>query len=487
MNRFLTARLVLALTSLLSTIVASAAKPPSDQTARPEPVEGSRLNVLMIAIDDLNDWVGYLDGHPEVLTPNLDRLAERGRNFTNAHCSVPVCSASRVSVMSGVAATTHGSYELGPSYQELPALTDVPTIQRYFKDNGYLTLAGGKVLHGQGFTDRLASDIDRPLDHGLRSARPKEPINSPSKSWDYGPFPEDKAEQIDYQLAGAAASVLGEEFDQPFFMSVGFRLPHVPLFVPEEYFDRYDPEKITLPNNPLSDLDDLPPNFTSINEYAVAPTHAEVLERGAQRDMTQAYLACITFVDECVGIVLDALDQSPHKDNTIIVLWSDHGFHLGEKQHWAKRTLWEESTRVPLLIAGPGIAPGEPCREPASLLDIYPTLVELCDLPDNPHLEGLSLTPQLADPAAARDQPAITSAYYGNHAIRTRNWRYIRYEDGAEELYDHRSDPDEFHNLADDPAHEAIIEQLSRSLPKEAAPEFKETSERLKGQRGAKK
>jgi arylsulfatase A-like enzyme len=257
--------------------------------------------------------------------------------------------------------------------------------------------------------------------------------------------------------------------------------------VPEEYFDRYDPEKITLPNNPPSDLDDLPPNFTSIYEYAVAPTHAEVLERGAQRDMTQAYLACITFVDECVGIVLDALDQSPHKDNTIIVLWSDHGFHLGEKQHWAKRTLWEESTRVPLLIAGPGIAPGEPCREPASLLDIYPTLVELCDLPDNPHLEGLSLTPQLDDPAAARDQPAITSAYYGNHAIRTRNWRYIRYEDGAEELYDHRSDPDEFHNLANDPAHEAIIEQLSRSLPKEAAPEFKETSERLKGQRGAKK
>jgi arylsulfatase A-like enzyme len=179
-----------------------------------------------------------------------------------------------------------------------------------------------------------------------------------------------------------------------------------------------------------------------------------------------------------VGIVLDALKSSPHAGNTLIVLWSDHGFHLGEKQHWAKRTLWEESTRVPLLIAGPGIQPGKPCKQPASLLDLYPTLVGLCQLPKPPHLEGLSLIPQLRDPSKPRTQPAITSSYFGNHSIRSRNWRLISYEDGAKELYDHQTDPDEFHNLAKDPKHQKIIKELSQWLPKNTAPEFKAKSER---------
>jgi arylsulfatase A-like enzyme len=159
-------------------------------------------------------------------------------------------------------------------------------------------------------------------------------------------------------------------------------------------------------------------------------------------------------------------------------LWSDHGFHLGEKQHWAKRTLWEESTRVPLLFAGLGIKPKKACREPASLIDIYPTLIELCKLPENSRLEGISLVPQLKDPTTLRDRPAITSSYFGNHSIRSRHWRWIVYEDGAEELYDHRQDPDEFHNLANDPSHKPIRDRLARWLPKTAAPEFKAKSER---------
>ena len=182
--------------------------------------------------------------------------------------------------------------------------------------------------------------------------------------------------------------------------------------------------------------------------------------------------------DHCVGIVLDALKSSPHADNTLIVLWSDHGFHLGEKQHWAKRTLWEESTRVPLLIAGPGIQPDAPCKEPASLIDLYPTLAELCGLPRAKHLEGVSLVPQLRNPKKARRQPAITSSYFGNHAIRSRDWRLIVYQDGAKELYDHRNDPDEFRNLAHDPAHQATLKELAQWLPKNAAPEFKAKSER---------
>ena len=435
----------------------------------------------MISIDDLNDWTGFLGGHPQALTPHMDRLAKQGRVFANAHCAIPVCSSSRVSVMSGVAATTHGSYELGPAYEELPALKDVSTIQRHFKDDGYYTMVGGKVLH-HGFRGRLASDVDRSLGRE-KGARPKEMMNLPagwSRAWDWGAYPENDAEMADFQLAENAAKALRENFDKPFFMSVGFFRPHVPLYVPPKWFDLYDAERLGLPDNPISDLEDLPKNFLSINDYAVAPKHVEVLEHRKQRGMTQAYLASISFVDHCVGVVLDALDSGPHADNTVVVLWSDHGFHLGEKQHWAKRTLWEESTRVPLLIAGPGIKPGEACPEPASLIDIFPTLVEFCQASENPHLEGVSLVPQLEDPATPRDQPAITSAYYGNHSIRTRDWRLIAYEDGAKELYDHRVDQDEFHNLAGDPAHQGIIEELSQWVPQKGAPEFKEVSERDK-------
>jgi len=436
-------------------------------------------NVLMISIDDLNDWVGFLGGHPEVLTPHMDAMAARGRNFTNAHCSVPVCSASRVSTMSGVAATTHGSYELGPNYVDLPALTEVPTMHRYFKDHGYLTMSGGKVLH-HGFTGRLGEDLDRSLGRD-KSPRPKQPMGRPgnwSGAWDWGAYPESDEEMGEYKLAHKAAAALGEDFEQPFFISVGFFRPHVPLHVPPRWFELYDSEKLTLAPSPESDLADLPPNFLGINDYAVAPTHAEVVKDRKQRGMTHAYLASISFVDHCVGIVLSALKESEHANNTIVVLWSDHGFHLGEKHHWAKRTLWEESTRVPLLFAGPGIAPGKTCAEPASLLDIYPTMVELCDLPDNPQLEGISLAPQLADPTTRRDQPAITSSYFGNHSIRSRDWRLIVYQNGAKELYDHRTDPDEYENLANQPQHGNIIEELSQWLPKNAAPEFKQTSER---------
>ena len=446
--------------------------------------DSKQSNVLFIAIDDLNDWVGFMGGHPQARTPHMDALAKQGRNFLNAHCAVPVCSASRASVMSGVAATTHGSYELGPRYEQLPALKERPTLQRYFKNHGYTTISGGKMLH-HNFNGRLAGDIDRSLGR-KRSPRPRKPMSRPanwSGAWDWGAYPASDAEMADIQLAQNAAKALKEGFDKPFFMSVGFFRPHVPLFVPPKWFALYDADKIALPKIPKNDLDDLPKNFLRINDYAVAPTHAEVVSGGKQRSLTHAYLASVSFVDHCVGIVLDALKSSPHADNTLIVLWSDHGFHLGEKQHWAKRTLWEESTRVPLLIAGPGIRSGQPCKEPASLIDLYPTLVELCNLPKAKHLEGVSLVPQLRDPAKARRQPAITSSYFGNHSIRSRDWRLIVYENGAKELYDHRNDPDEFRNLANDPAHKATVDELTKWLPKNAAPEFKAKSERARARR----
>lgn len=449
-----------------------------------QPAEERHPNVLMICIDDLNDWTGFLGGHPQVKTPHMDALARRSRVFTNAHCAVPVCSASRVSILSGVAATTHGSYEIGPKYQDLPALRNVPTLHAFFKQNGYRTITGGKVLH-HGFSGRLASDIDQDLGR-KKSPRPKKALNRPahwSGAWDWGAHPETEAQMSDYQLAESAAELLAEGFDRPFLMSVGFFRPHVPLYVPPKWFELYDEQRLSLPDSPLSDLDDLPDNFLSINNYAVAPTHAEVLKHSRQRSLTRAYLASISFVDHCVGVVTKALQQSRHADNTIVVLWSDHGFHLAEKQHWAKRTLWEESTRVPLLIAGPGIGCGSDCREPVSLLDVFPTLVDLCDLPANPHLEGVSLLPQLKDSTAARRYPAITSSYFGNHSIRTKNWRLIVYEDGAQELYDHRTDSDEFNNLADDPAHTAIRDELMQWVPSNPVPEVKTRSERKRERR----
>lgn len=434
----------------------------------------ARPNVLMISIDDLNDWTGYLGGHPQVQTPHLDRLSKRGRNFANAHCAVPVCSPSRVSVMSGVSAATHGSYELGPAYETIPALENVPCLQEYFQSQGYITLAGGKVLH-HGFRGRLAKAIDRELHKRKGGPRPKKQMNWPGGAWDWGAFPDSDGEMYDHQLAENAADALGEEFEKPFFMSVGLFRPHVPMFVPQKWFDLYDRDSLVLPDNPLSDLEDVPPNFVGLKQ--IAPSHADVVKHDVWRGMVHAYLASTSFVDACVGIVLDGLEQGPHKDNTIVVLWSDHGFHLGEKQHWAKRTLWEESTRVPFLISGPGIEPGEACQEPVSLLDIYPTLVDLCDLPEVDHAEGLSLRPQLGDPGARRERPAVISSYFGNHAVRSRDWRYIQYADGAEELYDHRTDPDEYTNLAGNPDHEEVKRELQKWIPKNAAPELKPVSE----------
>ena len=436
-------------------------------------------NVVMISIDDLNDWAGFLGGHPDVSTPNMDSLASRARSFTNAHCAVPVCSPSRISVMSGTTPTTHGSYELGPRYEELPALHDVPTIQRYFKDHGYYTLAGGKVLH-HGFTGRLSEAIDQSLGR-KKSPRPRKAMNRPSSwsgAWDWGQYPDEDTQMADCKLAQNAANFLNSEFKNPFFLSVGFFRPHVPLFVPPCWFEKYDIESIHLPNIPSWDLDDVPKNFLNMNSYALAPTHAEVLKCGKQRELTQAYLASISFVDACVGLVVDALQASQHAKNTYVVLWSDHGFHLGEKNHWAKRTLWEESTRVPLLISGPEISPDVPCKQSVSLIDIYPTLVDLCGLPRNTNLEGLSLVPQLEDPRTVSEKPAITSSYFGNHAIRSRDWRLILYENGEEELYDHRNDPEEFQNLADNPQYETIKNSLRRWLPEQTAAEFKKKSER---------
>lgn len=427
----------------------------------------ARPNIVFIAIDDLNDWIGALGGHPDVKTPHIDALARRGMLFTNAHCQVPVCMASRVSVMSGKLASTTGSYEFNAEFHENPALANDVPIPLHFKRHGYRTLGGGKLLHS-GFQGRLAGTFDVALGKG-NNPSPPALMNWRLRSWDYGAFPATDAEMGDYQLAQKAAEQLGRKHDQPFFLAVGFFRPHVPLHVPKKWFDLYDPAKLALPHAPADDRDDIPESVVTRTK-AVAPPHAEVLAKNKWRDFVHAYLACISFVDHCVGLVADAVAQGPNRDNTLIVLWSDHGFHLGEKQHWAKRTLWNESTRVPLIFAGPGIKPGSRTDAAVGLLDLYPTLAEIAHLPARDDWDGRSLVPLIKDPAVRWDRAVVSTWMPNSHAVIDRRWRYIRYADGGEELYDRSVDPDELTNLARDPRHNETKTALSRWLPQKNAP-----------------
>lgn len=427
----------------------------------------TRPNIVFIAIDDLNDWVGCLGGNPDVQTPNIDRLARHGMLFRNAHCQVPVCMASRVSTFSSRLAATTGCYEFNAEFHQAPTLADIDPIPLHFKRHGYRTVGGGKLLHS-GFQGRLAETLDVELKAGGNPV-PKKPMNWPVKVWDFGAFPERDEEMGDFRLATQAAEFLAEKQTQPFFLAVGFHRPHVPLLVPKKWFDRYSPELLTLPKAPPEDMDDIPASDIT-RQKAVAPSHAEVLAAGKWRQFVHAYLACISFVDHCVGVVAEQALRGPNAANTIVVLWSDHGFHLGEKQHWAKRTLWAESTRTPLIFAGRQIPEAGVCDQPVSLLDIYPTLVEVANIPKPPGMEGVSLVPLFQDPAVATDRAVVSTWLENNHSVVDRDWRYIRYADGAEELYDHRSDPDELKNLAGDARYADVKTRLARSLPKKNTP-----------------
>jgi arylsulfatase A-like enzyme len=427
-------------------------------------------NVVFIAIDDLNDWIGCLGGHPDVKTPHMDRLAARGLLFRNAHCQVPVCMASRVSVFSGKLASTTGCYEFNAEFHQAPSLAEDVPIPLHFKQHGYTTLGGGKLLHS-GFKGRLAQTFDVDLTQG-RNPTPKQNMNWPVKVWDFGPFPDSDEEMGDLQLAKRAADFLSRKQEVPFFVATGFHRPHVPLHVPQKWFDLYDREQLTLPQAPIEDMRDIPESDIT-RQKAIAPSHAEVLASGKWRDLVHAYLACISFVDHCVGLVADAALDGPNKDNTVVVLWSDHGFHLGEKQHWAKRTLWEESTRSPLMFAGAGIPEGASTDAAVGLVDIYPTLVELAGLPVPQTFDGVSLVPLMKDPMATWDRAVISTWLPNNHCVVRGDWRYIRYKEGSEELYNLRSDPDEFTNVAADPKLAEIKASLAKCLPSENVPILK--------------
>lgn len=427
----------------------------------PAAAASRRPNVLFIAVDDLNDWTGALGGHPQAKTPHIDRLARRGVLFTRAYCSAPACNPSRASLLTGVRPSTSGVYNNNQPWR--PALPDVETLPRWFRDQGYEVRGGGKIFHGP-FPDPEAWDesLPRPED----PVPEKRPLNGIPKTahFDWGPLDVPESAMGDRRVADWAASFLGRAHEKPFFLAVGFYRPHLPWYVPREWFKEFPASEVELPVVKPDDLADVPPAGRRIARPG--GDHRKVVEHGEWRKAVSSYLASIRFADAMVGRVIDALDSSAHARNTIVVLWGDHGWHLGEKEHWRKFALWEEATRVPLIVVAPGVTPvGAKSERTVSLLDLYPTLVELAGLPAPGWLEGRSLVPLLRDPALSWDHPAVTTHGYRNHAIRSERYRYIRYADGSEELYDHDADPYEWTNLAARPESKPVIARLARALP----------------------
>lgn len=447
-------------------------------------------NVLFIAVDDLNDWVGCLEGHPQAHTPNIDRLAARGILFTNAHCAAPACNPSRAAVFSGRMPNVTGvwSNESRAIDQVYPKDRLLPTV---FKEAGYLTVGTGKLFHKgakdqfeiyQSYEQRwspFASDAVRYTPTELPSKGSRNPRhvvsagkgrqivlplnrmpsdrrpNAPSgESFDWGGLDFPDSDWGDTRCTDWAIRRLGEQPDQPLLLCIGYYRPHIPLFAPMRFFERFQGQPGQLPPYRADDLQDL---GSAGREWALAAVtaglHSTVEKHGQWQAAVEAYLACVSYVDHEIGRLLEALDQSERADNTLIVLWSDHGWHLGEKDHWGKWTGWERATKVPLIVVPPRnraqdfASAGSSCDAPVGLIDLYPTLVELCGISRPPALDGESLVPLLKQTQAPFRQSTLTMFDDGNASVRTRRWRYLRYSDGSEELYDLRDDPHEWHNL----------------------------------------
>ena len=439
----------------------------------------AKPNVLFIAIDDLNDWVGCLGGHPQARTPNLDRLASSGVLFSNAHCAAPSCNPSRTAIFTGISPHRSGLYRNGQSMRQV--LPDTELLPKTFSRAGYRSIGSGKMLHY--FIDQRSWDeyfppkeTENPFPQTLYPE--KRPVNLPRGGpWqyvetDWGPLEAtDQEFGGDYLVSEWVGKELLKEHEKPFFLACGIYRPHEPWFVPKKYFDAFPIEKIQLPPGYREDdLNDLPAQGKRLgpNRY-----FEHIRKHKQWKNGVQGYLASIYFADTMLGRVLDNLEKGPNSDNTIVVLWSDHGWHLGEKQHWQKFTGWRACTRVPLIIRVPkgtaslpkGTLPGT-CSEPVSLLSLAPTLLELSGLDPIKIHDGPSLVPLLTDPNSNWPHVAITHLDTpGSFGISSKRWRYIKYSNGGEELYNIKDDPYEWTNLANEDLHQPTLKRLRSRAP----------------------
>ncbi|MDB4584250.1 sulfatase [Draconibacterium sp.] len=441
--------------------------------------QAQKPNILFIAIDDMNDWVGVLGGHPQAKTPNIDKLASQGVLFTNAHTPAPACSPCRNALLYGMQPHNSGLY---PFYDRAKMNPDFfvkhKSLMEIFKANGYNTFGAGKIHHGnmgkesiemfdsKEFTESINAKLNELPDpvvdstdgagvktFGKMCARPS---LSPLE------------EHVDYNISLFGVDILKRKHEKPFFLAVGFIKPHLPFVAPKKYFDMFPRDEIQKTPVKDDDLADLP---WAARSNAKLNDDYKYRTKDTWEDWIRAYLACNAYTDENVGRVVEALNQSEYKDNTIIVLWSDHGYHFGEKRSHRKFSLWEEATRVPFIILDPrNKSNGKSCDAPVSLIDIYPTLLNFAGIEKPDYSDGLDLQPLLENPDLSREIPTLTTWGRGNYSLRSSKWRYTVYFDGSEELYDHENDPQEWYNLAEQQQYVQIKSELKKYLPATEAP-----------------
>lgn len=464
-------------------------------------------NVLFIAVDDLRPFLGCY-GDTNAHTPHLDALASRGVTFSNAMCTAPCCGPSRAALMSGQLPTKTGIYGF-QDWAGRKEFESIVTLPEHFRNCGYETFGSGKVHHN---SLTVHSYTQQAVDINNASADPDPFVMVPraDREWSVnnvgavreanynhvpcladcinwsggrdegdsvklvsGPSDDPVMECQDGVTAQFGVDVLKREHDKPFFLATGFVRPHLPFIAPRKYFEYYPIAELDLHPVKEDDLADSPWVARS-NARVQDDINIRKADPLGRARVIQAYYACASFVDDMIGMVLDELARSPYADNTIVIFWSDHGWHLGEKRSWRKFSLWEESARTPMIIADPRCSEsaGEICERPVGLIDAYPTLTELCGLPMPEDLDGVSLSPLLVDPQANTSElqaPELTIHGRGNYSLRDEEWRYTRYFDGGEELYNHKNDPYEWANLADDPAHTDVKAHLLSLMPEESA------------------
>ena len=423
-----------------------------------------KTNVLFIAVDDLNHWVGHLNRNDQTITPNLDRLASWGVSFRRAYCAAPACNPSRAALMSGMRPSTTGVYHNSNDYR--PHIASDLTLNSYFRTNGYRVLGAGKIYHGrfERFDD---------WDHYFKR----------SKANNKGAYSKSDYNGVTWSVLKGDDDAVGDYFtvnycidelkkthaEKPFFLACGIFRPHMPWSVPKKYFDMHPLSEIRLPPYREDDLNDIPE--IGVRTAKPGGDHKAIRKGEAWKEAVQAYLASVTYADTQLGRLLDAFESSSHKKNTVVVLWGDHGWHLGEKHHWRKFALWEEATRAPLIWVAPDVTPkNQICDRTVDFMSIYPTLCDLAGLEKPQHLDGQSILPLLKNPQAEWNRSAVTTHGRNRHAVRSEKWRYIRYEDGSEELYDHDADPYEWTNLAQEASHAQELKKLRALGPTEFAP-----------------
>jgi uncharacterized sulfatase len=438
-----------------------------------------KLNVLFIAVDDMNNDLGCY-GHPFVKSPNIDRLAKMGVKFDRAYCQFPLCSPSRSSLLTGLRPSTTRVFDL--TYHFRSGMPNVVTLPQMFKNNGYYSARVGKIYHYGNPGDIGTSGLDDPsswnhfvnpagrdktvLELDIMNYTPKRGLGSAMA------FLADRTgkdeEHTDGKVALETIKLLEQHKDKPFFLAAGFYKPHTPYVAPKKYFDLYPIDQIQLPSDPADHLKSVPkPALASTTPwpyFGVTPDQA--------RECKQAYYAAISFVDAQIGKLLDTMDRLKLWDNTVVVFWSDHGYHLGEHGLWMKQSLFEESARVPLIIIAPGATGnGKSCARTVEFVDLYPTLADLAGLTPPKNLAGASLRPLLDDPTKAWDRPAfaqVQRAGFPGYSVRTERWRYTEWDDGKQgtQLYDHEADPRELRNLAADPNYANVVTEMKALVKK---------------------